>query len=289
MVVVGLPRDLGLYQRRVHVEPGTASMGRLVGATNVLATFGVLSVLGGVGFTVIFDALRRRSWRRLSLESKLVLTTMFVVSLVGFAVLWILTPTFGGAIADDDLGGRTVTAAFHTINRTAGLTTVDLGAMGLDALTAIMLLMFIGGASASVAGGVTLNTVGVLTVAAASHIRGHRAPTAFGRTIATVTVTRALTVVLLSVMAVFFATLVMSVAERESGHPLGNLLFESISAFAVVGYSHGNYARPLRRLESGVGGRHVRRAAGRADLAQALITRERPQLITHPEETIKVG
>ena len=272
-----------------NVEPGTASMGRLVGATNVLATFGVLSVLGGVGFTVIFDALRRRSWRRLSLESKLVLTTMFVVSLVGFAVLWILTPTFGGAIADDDLGGRTVTAAFHTINRTAGLTTVDLGAMGLDALTAIMLLMFIGGASASVAGGVTLNTVGVLTVAAASHIRGHRAPTAFGRTIATVTVTRALTVVLLSVMAVFFATLVMSVAERESGHPLGNLLFESISAFAVVGYSTGitpdlSVVSKVVLVVAMFVGR-----LGALTLAQALITRERPQLITHPEETIKVG
>ena len=92
-----------------NVEPGSASMGRLVDATNVLAAFGALSVLGGVGFTVIFDGLRRRSWRRLSLESKLVLTTMFVVSLVGFVVLWILTPTFGGAIADDDLGGRTVT------------------------------------------------------------------------------------------------------------------------------------------------------------------------------------
>ena len=152
-----------------------------------------------------------------------------------------------------------------------------------------MLLMFIGGASASVAGGVTLNTIGVLTVAAVSHIRGHRSPTAFGRTIATVTVTRALTVVLLSAMAVFLATLVMSVAERESGHPLGNLLFESISAFAVVGYSTGItpdlsvVSKTVLVVAMFVG------RLGALTLAQALVTRERPELTRYPEETIKVG
>ncbi len=272
-----------------NVEPGAASMARLVSETNVLAVFGVLSVIGGIGFTVIFDVLRRRSWRRFALETRLVLTTFLIVSLAGFVVLLVLTPTFGGAVPDDDLGRRTATAAFHTINRTSGLTSVDLGALGLDALIAIMLLMFIGGASASVAGGVTLNTVGVLGVAAFSHIRGRRVPEAFNRTIATVTVTRALTVVLLSAMAIFVATLVMSVAERGSGQPLGNLLFESISAFAVVGYSTGitpdlSVVSKLVLVLAMFVGR-----LGALTLAQALVTRERPQLVKLPEEAIKVG
>lgn len=272
-----------------NVESGSASMARLIGTTNVLAVFGVLSAIGGIGFTVLLDVLRRRSWQRFSLETRLVLTTFVVVTISGFVLLVVLAPTFGGAIADDDLGGRATTAAFHTINRTAGLTSVAFGGLEPDALIAIMLLMFIGGASASVAGGITLNTVGVLGVAAFSHIRGRRVPEAFGRTIATVSVTRALTVVLLSAMAVFVTTLIMSVAERGSGQPLGNLLFESISAVAVVGYSTGitpdlsTVSKIVLVMAMFIG------RLGALTLAQALVTRERPQIVKLPEEAIKVG
>lgn len=272
-----------------NIEPGFGSMARLANDTGALAVLGILSVTGGLGFTVLFEVLRRRRWRRFGLETRLVLTTMAVVSALGFLVLLILAPTFGGAVTDGDTGNRILTAAFQTVSRTSGLSSINFGALGLDALIAIMLLMFVGGASASVAGGVTVNTVGVLFVASLSHIRGRRVPEAFGRTIANVTVTRSLTIVMLSAACVFLTTLVVGVAERDSGYPLGSLLFESISAFAVVGYSTGitpnlSVASKIALVIAMFVGR-----LGALTLAQALVTRSRPHVVKLPEEAIKVG
>ena len=156
-------------------------------------------------------------------------------------------------------------------------------------LTALVVLMFIGGASAAVTGGITVNTFSVLFIAMLSHIRGRRYPEAFGRRIAQHTVMRALAVVGLSGAAVLLATILMSIAERDSDTVLSNLLFEAVSAFAVVGSSTGitpdlSVASKLILIGTMFVGR-----LGALTLAQALVTREHQPLVSYPEEAIKVG
>ncbi len=271
------------------IESGGQSLARLLEDSTTLTIFMALFLVGGLGFTVIFDLIRRRRWRKLSLESRLVLSTIPALLAFGFVSMLILTPEFGGAVAENDIGTRATSAAFHTVSRTAGFRTVDMGTLPVDTLVMVMVLMFIGGASASVAGGITVNTFGVLVVSTLSHIRGRRIPEAFGRTIANATVMRALAVTLLSAAAVVLATIFMSIAERESGHELSNLLFEAVSAFAVVGYSTGVTAdltavsKIILVLTMFTG------RLGALTLAQALVTRERQVLVKYPEETIKIG
>ncbi len=271
------------------IESGGQSLARLLQDPITLAIFAALILVGGLGFTVIFDLVRQRRWRRLSLESRLVLSTIPVLLVLGFVTLLVLTPELDGAVAESDIGTRATAAAFHTVSRTAGFRAVDMGGLPIDTLVAIMMLMFVGGASASVAGGITINSFSVLLVGTLSHIRGRRVPQAFGRTIANVTVMRALTVTLLSATAVVLATIFMSIAERGSSHELSNLLFEAISAFAVVGYSTGitkdlTVVSKIILVLTMFTGR-----LGALTLAQALVTRERHALVQYPEETIKVG
>jgi len=158
-----------------------------------------------------------------------------------------------------------------------------------DTLIIVIVLMFIGGASASVTGGITVNTLGILFITMQSHIRGHRYPAAFGRRIAQVTIMRAIAIVGLSACAVLLATVIMSIAERGSSAMLSNLLFEAVSAFAVVGYSTGITAdlsavsKVVLIVTMFVG------RLGALTLAQALIAREHQSVVRYPEEVIKVG
>ena len=80
-----------------------------------------------------------------------------------------------------------------------------MGRLHTDTLIALIVLMFIGGASAAVTGGITVNTFSVLFIAMVSHIRGRRYPEAFGRRIAQHSVMRALAVVGLSGAAVLLS------------------------------------------------------------------------------------
>ncbi len=272
-----------------NIEPGSGSMARLLRDPATLAIFGVLALIGALGFTVIFDLLRRRRWRRLTLESRLVLTIMPALLITGFVVLTLLTPTFGGQVEADDLGTRSGAALMHTVWRTTGFSTVDLGRLPVDTLIAIILLMFIGGASASVAGGITVNTFGVLMAATLSYVRGRRVPEAFGRRIANATVMRALAITVLSAAAVILATVIMSIAERGTGQEFASLLFEAVSAFAVVGYSTGVTAELSMVSQLVLVATMFAGRLGALTLAQALLSRESHPLFRYPEEAIKVG
>ena len=279
----------GFTNAGFDIEPGSKSFARLVDDPGTLGIVSLLSIIGALGFTVLLDMFRHHRWRRLGFESRIVLATLPAVTVIGFALLFLLAPTFGNAIESENLGLRATTAVNLTVWRTAGFSAVDMGQLLPDTLIIVIVLMFIGGASASVTGGVTVNTIGILFITMQSHIRGHRYPAAFGRRIAQVTIMRAIAIVGLSAGAVLLATVIMSIAERESGAMLSNLLFEAVSAFAVVGYSTGITAdlsavsKVVLIVTMFVG------RLGALTLAQALVAREHQSVVRYPEEVIKVG
>jgi Trk-type K+ transport system membrane component len=120
--------------------------------------------------------------------------------------------------------------------RTAGFNSIDTGAMMLESQAATWAMMFIGGGSASTAGGIKLTTFFLLGFAVWSEIRNESDTIAFGRRIPHQTVRLALTVVLLAMTVLSLGTLgLMSVTD----FPLRDIIFEAVSATATVGLSTG--------------------------------------------------
>lgn len=221
-----------------------------VGDTRVQAVIMTLIVLGGLGFPVIME-LMRTGWRRLvrvvrksapmparlSMTSRVVLTTTLLLIVVGTAA--ILALEFSNALApaaQTGLGGRVLAALFASVNtRTSGFNTVDLAAMKDATLMIMCVLMFIGGSPASTAGGIKTTTAAVVLATLRAELRG-REPELAGRAIAPDALRKAIAVSAMSLGVVSTVILLLTLTEDQS---FIHLAFEAVSAFATVGLTAG--------------------------------------------------
>jgi trk system potassium uptake protein TrkH len=146
--------------------------------------------------------------------------------------------------------------------------------------------MFIGGASASTAGGIRINTFSLLFFAIIASARGTTEVIVFERTVPTVLVLRALSIALLSVAFVFLATFVLSLVE---GATFLAVLFETVSAFGSVGQTTGLTPSLSPLGASVVVVTMIVGRLGPLTLAVLLAGRVRPARVRPAEEMIRVG
>jgi trk system potassium uptake protein len=253
----------------------------------VLLTVATLLSLGGLGFAIVGDAVVKRRWSRMALETKLVLATT-VALLVGGSLLigfteWSNPDTLGGLPQEQ----RLLNALFESATlRTAGFTALDTGAFAEATLFVVMALMFIGGASGSTAGGIKVNTFSVLLIAIVSTVRGQPSAMAFGRRIQHAVVYRALSVALLALAWVFVVGLGLTLTSDAT---FVQTLFEAISAFGTVGASTGitpelpDPARLIAAFAMFVG------RLGPLTLVLALAARARPIPFRPAVESVRIG
>ncbi len=148
------------------------------------------------------------------------------------------------------------------------------------------MLMFIGGGSASTAGGIKVTTLAVLFLAAVAEARGAPSMEAFGRRIPADMLRLAVGVVLWGATIVAAASIALLQITKQ---PFDLVLFDVVSAFATCGLSTGLTA------ELPPSGVYVMAATmfmgrvGTVTLAAALAARQRRQLYTRPEERPIVG
>ncbi len=266
---------------------GFRSLSPFVDDWVVLLTIAMLLTAGGLGFAIVGDALYKRRWSRMALETKLVLGTSAVL-LVGGAITigfteWTNPATLGALPSEQ----RLLNALFESATlRTAGFTALDTGAFAEATLFAVMALMFIGGASGSTAGGIKVNTFSVLLIAIASTVRGKPSAQAFGRRIQHAIVYRALTVALLSIAFIFVIGLSLTLTTEAT---FVQTLFEAVSAFGTVGASTGitpDLTDPARLITSFA--MFVGRL-GPLTLVLALAARARPTLYRPAVESVRIG
>ena len=253
----------------------------------VLLTHGLLLVLGGLGFAIVGDAVARRRWSRMALETKLVISATIVL-LVGGTVLiglieWNNPATLGAMPAEQ----RVLNAFFESATlRTAGFTALDTGALVESTLFVVMALMFIGGASGSTAGGIKVNTFAVLVIAIISTVKGEPSATAFGRRIKHAIVYRALAVLMLAIGFVFLTGLGLTLTTDAT---FVQTLFEAVSAFGTVGASTGitpelsDPARIITAFAMFVG------RLGPLTLVLALAARAHPVSYRPAVESVRIG
>ena len=261
--------------------------GAFVSNLPLLGFMAILIILGSIGWTTLVDVFRHHRFSRLSLDTKMVLTTSLFLYVLGAAV--ILFNEFGNpaTLGAFPVGERVYQAVFHSISgRTAGFSTIDFGAASEFTLLFYPFLMFVGGAAGSVAGGIKVATFAVIIAAVFSSLRGRQQVEAFGREIDPFQVHRAVTVAVLGLTLTFLAILLLTLTEDI---PFRLLFFDTISAFGTTGLSTG---APADLTVTGKGLFMVLMLLGRLGpltMALALVPRGEASLYRYVQERVKIG
>ena len=204
----------------------------------LLAPLMIGVIAGGIGFPIFHEL--RHHWRRprrWSIHTKLTfwgsLALIVIGTLLFLAMEWGNPETLG----DESLGGKILGALFHSVmTRSGGFAVDDMRLMHRDSMLMSSILIFIGGGSASTAGGIRITTFLLLGFSVWSEIRGRPESTAFHRRIAPAVERRAVAILLLALAAVLTALIILSGFVHA---PVEQILFEVVSAFATGGLSTG--------------------------------------------------
>ena len=220
-----------------NILPDSDSLAGFQGEMWVLGVAGFLIILGGISYSVLVDLVRSRRFRRFSLDSRLVLVVSLALWVLGGIVIFASEFANEATLKGLPLGDQVVNSIFMSVSgRTAGFTTIDFSQTELHTNIFVTGLMFIGGASGSVAGGIKVNTLAVILVAVLASIRGRAHVEVFGREVPDVQIQRALAIAFLGIAFIFVIAFLLVMTE---GFSFDKLVFETVSAFGTGGLSTG--------------------------------------------------
>ena len=218
------------------ITPG-ASLMEFQSDPVILLTLGALVVIGGLGFLVWEEIASRRSFRKFSVYTRLVLLTTLSLILIGWILTCILEWNNPGTLGPMSLGDKLLNGLFQSITlRTAGFAAVDQAALTDGGKAASMVLMLIGGSSGSTAGGLKTVTFIVLVLFLTTRARGRSTVSIFKRTIPQGQVLDAMTIACIMIILAMFGGIFISATS-----PIGftDALYEAVSALATVGLTAG--------------------------------------------------
>ena len=194
---------------------------------------------GAIGFPVIFEL--AREWRtpgKWSTHTRLTVWGSALFSVGGFLMFLSFEWSNPNTLGQFGLATK-ILAAFtqDVMTRSGGFNSINLGDMNTETIAVTNVLMFIGGGSASTAGGIKLTTFLLLAFVIWAELRGEPDVTIANRRIAEETQRQAVTVALLGVALVSAGTLALITFTDDVA--FDRALFEVTSAFATVGLSTG--------------------------------------------------
>lgn len=249
-------------------------------------TLCALVIVGGLGFVVTSELFRRRSFKKLSIHSKLVLMVTAILLIFG-TLMFLFLENEDGVLQYESLKGSMLESFFQSVvARTAGFYSVDLSKIKDSTALMLMGLMFVGGSPGSTAGGIKTTTLGVLFLSTHAVVRGESEPVVFGRHISTETVRKVLAIFLVSIVIVISVSFMLTITESA---PLVDILYETVSALATVGASKGitpqltDAGKNLITLCMYLG------RIGPMTMAFAFGMKAKKSLIRYPESFISIG
>lgn len=278
------------------IHPGDKTV--VFGSYGYIST-GIMTILiigGSIGYFTLSDVasnkLRPSRW---SLNTKLILCTSVILTLLGTLTL------LGGEYNNPDTMGpmklheKITSSIFNSISgRTAGFQTFEFSNLEQHTSLWYILLMFIGGASGSTAGGIKVTTVAILVAAVITSLTNRSHISAFKREIPSSSVNLALSVSLLSLAAVAISALVLttlggSTANSAESAPFLAILFDAVSAYSTNGLSAGGLAHVGPWGEMVVIITMFVGRLGPLTLALVLFQREPNELYRYPSEEVTIG
>jgi Trk-type K+ transport system membrane component len=225
------------------------------GHGSFFVTISLLIILGGIGFPILVNFKQVLSYNIRYLFAKIVrhktpakyphltrLNTKIAISWT-LTLLIIGTALFAftewnNAVAGMSTSDKLAHSFFNAASpRTGGFNSVNLASFSLLTLIVYMIMMWIGGASQSTAGGIKVNTLGVAFASFMSVVRGEKSVRMFNREISDSSVRRAYATIFGSVMMILICFITLLSLEPNL-EPF-DLFFETISALGTVGASLG--------------------------------------------------
>ncbi len=216
-----------------------SGMSHYVTDPTVNLTITALIVIGGIGFLVWDDLLLLLTKRKpLSTYTRLVLILSGILLVCG-ALLFLIfewnNPQTLGALPS--FGDKLLAAIFQSASwRTAGFAMFSNGDFSQSSQLLGILLMFVGGASGSTAGGVKVATVGILLYTVFCVFIGKKKVVLFGRTVTDNSFVRATSVIVIQISIALLGALILSATTQ---FPLLDVIYEVISAVSTVGVTTG--------------------------------------------------
>ena len=202
------------------------------GSPIINITIMLLIVIGGIGF-LTWDDICEHKWHfhRYRVQSKVILV------ITGFLIVVPAAFFFFEDFSALPTGTQLLVSFFQSVTtRTAGFNTVALSAMSSASKGIMILLMLIGGAPGSTAGGMKTTTLGVLLANAVATFRQRDNAQFFKRRIDCNTVKTASTILTMYLTLFFGGGIFISVYEHL---PLSDCLYETSSAVGTVGLTLG--------------------------------------------------
>jgi trk system potassium uptake protein len=201
-------------------------------------------IFGGLGFPVIEDIFSLKNlrdrlaypWKDWKLSSKVAIYTSAALIVLGMIAFFLLEKN--NSLKEMNFMERVITSFFQSVTtRTAGYNTVDFSRLTEPIIIVMIFLMFIGGSSASTAGGIKTSTFYIIVVSAIATIRERLRVEIGNRTIPNDLLFKAYSLFAFAVTFNFIAVFLLTITEQGAGFL--NITFEQISAFGTVGLSTG--------------------------------------------------
>jgi Trk-type K+ transport system membrane component len=175
--------------------------------------------------------------RQWSLNSRIIIWASIVLGLLGAAFIAALEWNNPATLGQESVVNKVTNSLFAGLMpRTAGFNAIDTTAMDPATWIGLEILMFIGGASASTAGGIKLGTFVVLLAVIVTEIRGETAVNIGNRRLPRSMQRQALAIVAITASVIIAATMYLRLT---TDFTLDQILFEVVSATGTSGLSSG--------------------------------------------------
>ena len=216
----------------------------------VLSVCGILTIFGSLGFIVwneLFEKIKtkkenklslKKTWLTLSTHTKLVFVMLGVMIIMGTFGFLLFEGNNPQTLGQYNLFDKLFISVFHGVSaRTTGMAAVNLMGMTDAGKFFTIILMLIGGAPGSTAGGIKTVTFAILIITMLSSASNNKKVHAFRREISEENVKQAITVLISALIIISVMTMVLSVLNPQISFI--DMMFETVSALATCGYSLG--------------------------------------------------
>ena len=210
-----------------------ASLTSYVNNPVINITIMLLILIGGIGF-LTWDDVRTNKWRvkRYRMQTNVILFSTVILILVPALYF------FFGEYSTLPAGRRILASLFQAVTpRTAGFNTTSHAEMSGAGQGLTTVLMLIGGAPGSTAGGMKITTFAVLFASAIAAFRRREDAQMFRRRVDPDTVKSAAAILLMYLTLFFTGAVIIFLAEGNL--TMGQCLFETASAVGTVGLTLG--------------------------------------------------